>query len=74
MTLRVMAGISAIWAGNARELKDGTVTMTGKKYDVTEDVLTAATIWLAGEGIERVTVLESGTRVILKVEIEEVKE
>ena len=74
MTLRVMAGWSAIWAGNARELKDGTITMTGKKYDVTEDVLAAATAWLAEKNIEWVAVTESGRKFILKVEIEEVKE
>lgn len=74
MTFRVMAGFSAIWAGNAREIKDGTFVMTGTKHNVTEDVLDAATKWLAEKGIERVTVLESGTRVTLKVEIEEAAE
>lgn len=74
MTFRVMAGLTAIWAGNTRELKDGAFVMTGKKYDVTEDVLDAATKWLAEKGMERVTVLESGRKIILKVEIEEVKE
>ena len=71
MTFRVMAGLSAIWAGNARELKDGTVTMPGTKYDVTDDVLTASTTWLAEKGIEYVVVTKSGRRFILKVEIEE---
>lgn len=71
MTLRVMAGFSAIWAGNAREHKDGTVTMTGTKYDVTDDVLVAAVTWLAEKGIEWVAEMESGRRYILKVEIEE---
>lgn len=74
MTFRVMAGISAIWAGNTRELKDGTYVMTGTKYDVTEDVLDATTKWLAEKAIERVTVLESGTRITLKVEIEGAEE
>ena len=74
MTLRVMAGFSAIWAGNAKENKDGTVTMPGEKYDVTEDVLAAATAWLAEKNIEWVAVTESGRKFILKVEIEEVKE
>ena len=32
MTFRVMAGISAIWAGNTRELKDGAFVMTGPYY------------------------------------------
>lgn len=73
MTFRVMAGISAIWAGNTRELKDGTFTMTGKKYDVTEDVLFAATKWLAENEMEWGVVLESGRRLILKVEIEKVE-
>lgn len=71
MTLRVMAGLSAIWAGNAREIKDGTFVMNGTKHDVTEDVLLAATKWLAERGIEWVAVLESGRRITLKVEIEE---
>lgn len=71
MTFRVMAGMSAIWAGKARERKDGTVTMPGEKYDVTEDVLAAATAWLAEKGIEWVAVVESGRKYILKVEIEE---
>lgn len=74
MTLRVMAGFSAIWAGKAKELKDGTVTMPWTKYDVTEDVLAAATAWLAEKNIEWVAVTKSGRRYILKVEIEEVKE
>lgn len=71
MTFRVMAGLSAIWAGKARELKDGTITMPGDKHDVTDDVLVAATTWLAEKGIEYVAVTESGRRFILKVEIEE---
>lgn len=74
MTVRVMAGMTAIWAGKARELKDGTVTMPWGKYDVTEDVLAAATAWLAEKGIEWVAVTESGRRYILKVEIEEAEE
>ena len=74
MTFRVMPGFSAIWAGNARELKDGAIVMTGKKHDVTDDVLTAAAIWLTEKNIEHVMVLESGRKVILKVEIEEAKE
>lgn len=74
MTFRVMAGISAIWAGNTRELKDGTITMTGKKHDVTEDVLFAATVWLATNKTQWCHVMESGTRLVLKVEIEKVGE
>lgn len=74
MTFRVMAGISAIWAGNTRELKDGTITMTGKKYDVTEDVLLASTVWLAANKTQWCHIMESGRRLILKVEIEEAKE
>ena len=72
MTFRVMAGISAIWAGKARELKDGTITMTGTKYDVTDDVLAAAATWLAENAIalEWAGVL-GGRKIILKVEIEE---
>ena len=66
--------MTAIWAGNARELKDGVITMTGTKHNVTEDVLLAATTWLAEKNIEYDVVLESGRRIILKVEIEEVKE
>lgn len=74
MTFRVMAGLSAIWAGNARELKDGVITMTGKKYDVTEDVLLATTVWLAENESEHEWEYEtkSGHKFILKVE--EVKE
>ena len=71
MTFRVMAGMSAIWAGKARERKDGTITMPGKKYDVTEDVLAAAATWLAENAIEWVATLKSGRRFILKVEMEE---
>lgn len=74
MTFRVMAGLTAIWAGNARELKNGTITMPGTKHDVTDDVLFAATKWLAEKKIEYVAVLESGRRIILKVEIEKVEE
>ena len=74
MTFRVMAGLSAIWAGDTRELKDGLITMPGTKHNVTEDVLAAATTWLAEKGIEWVAVLESGRKLILKVEIEDVKE
>lgn len=74
MTFHVMAGLTAIWAGNTRELKDGGFTMSGKKYDVTEDVLLAATKWLAEKGIEWGVVLESGRKITLKVEIEGVKE
>ena len=74
MTFRVMSGWSAIWAGNARELKDGTVTMTGTKHDVTEDVLTAAAAWLDTHKIEWVAEMKGGCRLILKVEIEEAKE
>lgn len=71
MTFRVMAGLSAIWAGYARELKDGTITMTGAKHNVTEDVLTAAGTWIADKGIEWVMVTKSGRKIVLKVEIEE---
>ena len=74
MTFRVMAGLSAIWAGNARELKDNRFVMTGTKHDVTDDVLFAATAWLSEKGIEYNVVTESGRKVILKVEIEEAKE
>ena len=74
MTFHVMAGLSAIWAGNARELKDGAFVMTGKKYNVTDDVLFAATKWLAENGMEWGVVLESGRKITLKVEIEEADE
>ena len=74
MTFRVMAGLTAIWAGNARELEDGTFVMTGKKYDVTDDVLFAATKWLAERGLEWNAVTESDRKFTLKVEIEEAKE
>lgn len=70
MTFRVMAGLSAIWAGNARELKDGTITMSGAKYNVTEDVLAAAATWLDANKMEEVFIEPSGRRLILKVEIE----
>lgn len=72
MTFRVMAGLSAIWAGNARELKDGALVMTGKKYNVTDDVLAAAAIWLADKDSHSI-VTENGRRIVLKVEIEEAK-
>ena len=71
MTFRVMCGWSAIWAGNAKELKDGTITMTGAKHNVTEDVLVAAADWLNTHKIEWVMEMESGRKMILKVEIEE---
>ena len=74
MTFRVMAGLTAIWAGNTRELKDGALVMTGTKHDVTDDVLFAATKWLAEKGIEWNAVTESGRKFTLKVEIEEAKE
>ena len=74
MTFRVMAGLTAIWAGNTRELEDETFVMTGKKYDVTDDVLFAATKWLAERGMEWNAVMESGRKFTLKVEIEEAKE
>ena len=74
MTFRVMAGLTKIWAGNARELKDGTITMPGMKYDVTEDVLAAAATWLIQNGIEEVLETKNGSRLVLKVEIEEVVE
>lgn len=70
MTFRVMAGISAIWAGTVKELKDGMFAMTGKKYDVTEDVLAAAATWLADKG-EWIMETTNGRWVILKVEIKE---
>lgn len=74
MTFRVMAGLTAIWAGVTRELKDGALVMTGKKYDVTDDVLLAATVWLAENEPEHEWRYEtkSGAKFILKVE--EVKE
>lgn len=74
MTFRVMAGLSAIWAGNTRELKDGTITMSGTKYNVTEDVLAAAAMWLMDNGIEEVMKTKDGRRVVLKVEIGEEEE
>lgn len=74
MTFRVMAGLTAIWAGNARELKDGTISMPGAKYNVTEDVLAAAATWLIQNGIEEVLETKNGSRLVLKVEIEEVVE
>lgn len=76
MTFRVMAGLTAIWAGNARELKDGRIAMTGTKYDVTDDVLLAATIWLFENEPEQEWHYESksGVKFVLKVEREDVKE
>ncbi len=74
MAFRVMAGLSAIWAGKTRELKDGVMTMPYTKYNVTDDVLVAATTWLAEKGMEYVVVTESGRRITLKVKIEEAKE
>ncbi len=71
MTFRVLAGLSAIWAGTVRELRDGTFVMVGTKHNVTEDVLAAATKWLAEKNIEWGIVLESGRKITLKVEIEE---
>ena len=74
MTFRVMAGSTAIWAGNTRELKDGAFVMNGTKYDVTEDALLAVTKWLAEKNMVYGVVLESGRKITLKVEIEEAKE
>ena len=73
MTFRVMAGLTAIWAGNTRKLKDGACVMTGKKYDVTDDVLAAAAIWLADKDAHSI-VTENERRITLTVEIEEVNE
>lgn len=73
MTFRVMAGLSAIWAGNTRELKDGALVMTGTKHNVTDDVLAAAAIWLADKDSHSI-VTENGRRITLTVEIEEVVE
>lgn len=67
MTFRVMAGLTAIWAGNARELKDGRIAMTGTKYDVTDDVLLAATVWLFDNG-EYHYESKNGHKYVLKVE------
>ena len=67
MTFRVMAGLTAIWAGNTKELKDGRITMTGTKHDVTDDVLLAATVWLFDNG-EYHYESKSGARFVLKVE------
>lgn len=69
MTLHVGAGFSAIWAGNVRN-----GTFYGKKEDVTTDVLNAAAIWLADTGSEWIVELKDGRRIILKTEIEKVKE
>lgn len=75
MTFRVMAGLTAIWAGNAKELNDGRISMTGTKHDVTEDVLLAATIWLFENDTQWCYESKNGSkRLILKVELEEVKE
>ena len=74
MTFRVMAGISAIWAGNTKELKDGVITMPGTRHDVTEDVLLAATVWLAANDTQWSYETRNGTRYVLKVVREEVKE
>ena len=68
MTFRVMAGFSAIWAGNTRELKDGALVMPGKRYDVTDDVLAAAAIWLADKGSMSI-VTEGGRTITLKAEV-----
>ena len=74
MTFRVMTGLSAIWAGNTKQLKDGVITMPGVKYNVTEDVLTAAAMWLDANKIEHVIETRNGRKIVLKVEIEDVKE
>ena len=70
MTFRVMAGLTAIWAGNTKELKDGALVMTGKKHDVTDDVLLAATVWLAENEPEHEWPYETenGHKFVLKVE------
>ena len=69
MTFRVMAGLTAIWAGNTRELKDGAFVMSGKKYDVTDDVLLAATVWLFENEENQEWVYESKSgKYVLKVE------
>lgn len=74
MTFRVMAGLTAIWAGNIRVLKDGAITMPGVKYNVTEDVLAAAAMWLDANKIEEIVELKDGRKLTLKVEIEDVRE
>ena len=74
MTFRVMCGWSAIWAGNAKELKDGAITMTGVKHNVTEDVLASAAMWLDAHKIEWVAKTGNGRKITLKVEIEEASE
>ena len=66
MTFRVMAGLTAIWAGNAKELKDGRISMSGTKYDVTEDALLAATIWLFSNDTQWCYESKNGSRLILK--------
>ena len=73
MTFRVMAGITAIWAGNVRTLKDGSVVMSGKKYNVTDDVLAAAAIWLT-DNDARSIVIGDGRKITLKVEVKEEEE
>ena len=73
MTFRVMAGFSAIWAGKARDHKDGSITMPGERHDVTDDVLAAAAIWLADKDAHSI-VTEGGRRITLKVEVEEAEE
>lgn len=74
MTFRVMAGLTAIWAGNAKELKEGRISMTGTKHDVTEDVLLAAAVWLFENDTQWCYESKSGSRFVLKVEREDVKE
>lgn len=69
MTLHVGAGFSAIWAGN---VKNG--AFYGKKTDVTIDALNAAAIWLAEKNSEWIVEMKDGRRIILKTEIEKVKE
>ena len=73
MTFRVMAGITAIWAGNVRTLKDGSVVMSGKKYNVTDDVLAAAAIWLTDNDAHSI-VIGDGRKITLKVEVKEEEE
>ena len=71
MTFRVMAGLTAIWAGNTKELKDGRISMTGTKHDVTDDVLLAATVWLFENEEQWHYESKSGAKFVLKVEREE---
>ena len=70
MTFRVMAGLTAIWAGNAKEIKDGRIVMQGIKHDVTDDVLLAATVWLFENEENQEWRYESKTagKFVLKVE------